>query len=38
MTGVLPKSVKYCVIGAAVHGLSTAWHLDDRIAAWFKSR
>src|SRR5476651_250022 len=23
----LPRSVKYLVIGAGVHGLSTAWHL-----------
>ncbi len=25
--GTLPDSVKYLVIGAGVHGLSTAWHL-----------
>ena len=23
----LPSSVKYLVIGAGIHGLSTAWHL-----------
>ena len=27
MTPPLPKSAKYCIIGAGVHGLSTAWHL-----------
>src|ERR1044072_6716654 len=23
----VPESVRYCVIGGGVHGLSTAWHL-----------
>ena len=23
----LPKSAKYLIIGAGIHGLSTAWHL-----------
>ena len=23
----LPKSIRYCIIGAGIHGLSTAWHL-----------
>jgi glycine/D-amino acid oxidase-like deaminating enzyme len=27
----LPKFVKYCIIGAGVHGLSTAWHLARRL-------
>jgi glycine/D-amino acid oxidase-like deaminating enzyme len=30
---MLPKSVKYCVIGAGVHGLSTAWHLARQLKA-----
>jgi glycine/D-amino acid oxidase-like deaminating enzyme len=29
----IPQSVKYVVIGAGVHGLSTAWHLADGLAA-----
>ncbi|MFQ5796347.1 MAG: NAD(P)/FAD-dependent oxidoreductase [Candidatus Bipolaricaulia bacterium] len=29
----LPDSVKYCVIGAGVHGLSTAWHLAKELNA-----
>jgi glycine/D-amino acid oxidase-like deaminating enzyme len=31
VTTTLPKAVKYCVIGAGVHGLSTAWHLARRL-------
>ena len=27
MSGEVPNSVRYCIIGAGVHGLSTAWHL-----------
>ena len=27
--GELPESAKHLVIGAGVHGLSTAWHLAD---------
>jgi glycine/D-amino acid oxidase-like deaminating enzyme len=29
----LPRSVRYCIIGAGVHGLSTAWHLARRLKA-----
>ena len=29
MPAALPKSAKHLVIGAGVHGLSTAWHLAD---------
>jgi methylglutamate dehydrogenase subunit A len=29
----LPKSVRYVVIGAGVHGLSTAWHLAAELRA-----
>jgi glycine/D-amino acid oxidase-like deaminating enzyme len=28
--GPLPRSVPYLVVGAGVHGLSTAWHLAER--------
>ncbi len=28
-----PSSVKYLIIGAGIHGLSTAWHLAARLAA-----
>jgi len=34
MGETIPAAVKYCVVGAGVHGLSTAWHL----AAELKSR
>ena len=27
----LPKKAKYVVIGAGIHGLSTAWHLRRKI-------
>jgi glycine/D-amino acid oxidase-like deaminating enzyme len=30
MTAPLPQSVEHLVIGAGVHGLSTAWHLAQR--------
>ncbi len=30
---VIPQSVSYVVIGAGVHGLSTAWHLAMELAA-----
>src|SRR4051812_30473944 len=30
MSSRLPASVPYLVIGAGVHGLSTAWHLASR--------
>jgi hypothetical protein len=33
VTTVLPKFVKYCIIGAGVHGLSTAWHLAKSLKA-----
>ena len=29
----LPSSVKYVVIGAGIHGLSTAWHLAAQLEA-----
>ena len=25
--GTLPESIRYCIVGAGIHGLSTAWHL-----------
>jgi glycine/D-amino acid oxidase-like deaminating enzyme len=30
---VLPGSVRYCILGAGVHGLSTAWHLARGLKA-----
>jgi glycine/D-amino acid oxidase-like deaminating enzyme len=33
VTTVLPTSVKCCIIGAGVHGLSTAWHLARSLNA-----
>ncbi len=29
----MPRHVKYVVIGAGIHGLSTAWHLAERLEA-----
>jgi len=29
----LPKSIRYCIIGAGIHGLSTAWHLVRELKA-----
>ena len=29
----VPESVRYCIIGAGIHGLSTAWHLAREIKA-----
>ncbi|NOX29317.1 MAG: FAD-binding oxidoreductase [Actinobacteria bacterium] len=29
----LPQSVRYCIIGAGIHGLSTAWHLAKELKA-----
>jgi glycine/D-amino acid oxidase-like deaminating enzyme len=29
----MPRHVKYLVIGAGIHGLSTAWHLAERLEA-----
>jgi glycine/D-amino acid oxidase-like deaminating enzyme len=29
----IPESVRYCVIGGGVHGLSTAWHLASNLKA-----
>ena len=31
MTMSLPKKAKYVVIGAGIHGLSTAWHLAEKL-------
>ncbi len=33
MSARLPASVRYLVVGAGVHGLSTAWHLARELAA-----
>ncbi len=33
MTEVLPSSIGYMVVGAGVHGLSTAWHLAMELEA-----
>ena len=27
----LPNKAKYVVIGAGIHGLSTAWHLGEKL-------
>jgi len=32
-SGKLPESVRYCIIGAGIHGLSTAWHLARELKA-----
>ena len=29
----LPKHIEYLIIGAGIHGLSTAWHLAKKIKA-----
>ncbi|HCV34589.1 MAG TPA: monomeric sarcosine oxidase [Acidimicrobiaceae bacterium] len=29
----LPESTRYCIIGAGIHGLSTAWHLARELKA-----
>ena len=31
--GTLPESIRYCVVGAGIHGLSTAWHLARELKA-----
>jgi glycine/D-amino acid oxidase-like deaminating enzyme len=31
--GIIPESTKYLVIGAGIHGLSTAWHLAMELEA-----
>ena len=28
-----PESIRYCIIGAGIHGLSTAWHLAQELEA-----
>ena len=33
MSEPLPASAKYVIIGAGVHGLSTAWHLAKQLPA-----
>lgn len=33
MSEALPDSAEYCVVGAGVHGLSTAWHLAKELQA-----
>ena len=32
-SGKLPESIRYCIIGAGIHGLSTAWHLARELKA-----
>ena len=29
----LPESIRYCIIGGGIHGLSTAWHLAEALKA-----
>ena len=29
----LPEKVDYAIIGAGIHGLSTAWHLATKLKA-----
>ena len=29
----LPEFIRYCIIGAGIHGLSTAWHLAEKLEA-----
>ena len=29
----MPRHVKYLVMGAGIHGLSTAWHLAEKLEA-----
>ncbi|HEY5597378.1 MAG TPA: FAD-dependent oxidoreductase, partial [Kiloniellales bacterium] len=29
----MPTHAKYVIVGAGVHGLSTAWHLAERLRA-----
>ena len=31
--GTLPESIRYCIVGAGIHGLSTAWHLARELKA-----
>ena len=33
MITLLPKHKKYVIIGAGIHGLSTAWHLAKELKA-----
>ncbi|MEE8562182.1 MAG: FAD-dependent oxidoreductase, partial [Alphaproteobacteria bacterium] len=33
----MPSHVKYVIIGAGIHGLSTAWHLAEKLKAQGKS-
>ena len=28
-----PEAIRYCIIGAGIHGLSTAWHLAEELKA-----
>jgi len=32
-TSQVPESIRYCIIGAGIHGLSTAWHLARELTA-----
>ena len=32
-TSQVPESIRYCIIGAGIHGLSTAWHLARELRA-----
>ena len=29
----IPQSIKYVIVGAGIHGLSTAWHLAMELEA-----
>ena len=34
----LPNKAKYVIIGAGIHGLSTAWHLGEKLKKNFDQR
>ena len=29
----IPEKIDYAIIGAGIHGLSTAWHLAEKLKA-----